>query len=97
MNTYTINDTGLGEIRDFLFANHKRGPELFPEKYVPGNCLPSVYAMLCAWAQNAEFQLEEGNTATIELSAFDSVTGVAQEFTVPDVGIDIEPFEEDET
>lgn len=86
----TINAAGLEEIRAFLVANHKRGEELYAED------LPMVTDMLRAWAKDAEFQLAEGNPATIELKSFDSVHGYTQEFTVSAAGIDSEEFDDEE-
>jgi hypothetical protein len=44
--------------------------------------------MLSAWADAAEFQLVEGNSATIEIRSWDTVSGHTEEFTVSDAGID---------
>jgi hypothetical protein len=71
----TINETGLVEILDYLAANHKKGRAHFTPD------------MLRAWAAEAEFQLAEGNPASIELKSWDSVHGYTQEFTVSDAGI----------
>lgn len=69
-----INEKGLKEIEQFLAENHKKGP--FSRE------------MLLAWVADAEFQLAEGNSASIEIRAWDSVHGRAQEFTISDAGID---------
>ena len=45
--TYTVNDTGLAEIQEFLADNHKLGGDHFTAD------------MLRAWAADAEFQLAE--------------------------------------
>lgn len=86
----TINAAGLEEIRAFLVANHKRGEELFSDD------LPMVTDMLRAWAKGAEFQLAEGNSATIELKSYESLRGCTQEFTVSAAGIDSEWFDDEE-
>ena len=72
--TYTVNSRGIEEIRQFLKENHKR-PEFTDE-------------MLNAWAQEAEFQLGEGNKASIELKARDSIHGTTQEYYISDAGLD---------
>ena len=56
----TINTTGLREIADFLAANHRLGGEHFTSD------------MLNAWASDAEFQMSEGNSPSIELKASDA-------------------------
>lgn len=71
----TVNAIGLKAIQSFLAANHKMGAE-FTE------------GMLRAWAVDAEFQLGQGNPATIEIKSWDSVSGATVEFTVPDDGLD---------
>lgn len=71
-----INNLGLEQIKNFLLANHKKGEEIANNE-----------DMLRAWAQDAEFQLGEGNSATIEIKAKDSVYSWAQEFTVSAEGI----------
>ena len=80
----TINTTGLREIADFLAANHRLGGENFTSD------------MLNAWAADAEFQMSEGNSPSIELKASDSIHGYTQEYTVSDAGIDTEYVEIDE-
>ena len=79
----TVNDCGIGEIRAFLAENHKKGDAFTLE-------------MLHAWAKDAEFQLSEGNSATIEIRASDSVHGRAQEFTISDAGLDAHEMEIDD-
>ena len=71
---YTINTIGLAEIHAFLADNHKSGDHFTP-------------SMLSAWADEAEFQLAEGNPASIEIRSWDTVSGRAEEFTVSDAGI----------
>ncbi len=79
----TINAIGLAEIHAFLAARHKLGGDHFT---------PS---MLSAWADNAEFQLAEGNPASIEIRSWDAVSGHTEEFTVSDAGIDTTMIEVD--
>jgi hypothetical protein len=72
--TLTINENGLAQIRQFLKTHHKRG-DIFD------------LVMLGAWASDAEFQLIEGNGATIEIRQWDSISGHTETFTVSPVGI----------
>ena len=74
VTTYTVNEQGLNEIKEFLAANHVNGD--FPR------------SDLVAWAADAELQLGEGNPATIEIPARNSVHGRTQEFTISDAGLD---------
>ena len=74
----SINSTGIQEIHAFLSECHKLGGDHFTP------------AMLLAWAQDAEFQLGEGNSATIEIKGWDAVSGHTETFTVSDAGIDTE-------
>ncbi len=80
----TVNEKGLNEIREFLAENHKKGREHFTR------------SMLSAWAADAEFQTGEGNPATIEIVARDSIHGRTQEFTISDAGIDAVTVKVDE-
>lgn len=82
--TYTVNAAGLAEIKEFLAANHRLGGDHFTDD------------MLQAWAADAEFQLAEGNSATIEIKSWDSVRGAAVEYTISDAGLDTETIEIDE-
>jgi hypothetical protein len=84
VTTYTVNEQGLNEIKEFLADNHKKGGDHFDR------------GMLLAWAADAEFQLAEGNPATIEIKARDSIHGRTQEFTISDAGLDAETVEIDE-
>lgn len=72
--TYTVNAAGIEEIRQFLEENHRQ--KEFTEE------------MLHAWAQEAEFQLGEGNAAAIELKARDSIHGTTQEYYISEAGLD---------
>jgi hypothetical protein len=80
----TVNDVGLQEIHDFLAENHKLGAEHFTKQ------------MLRAWAAEAEFQLSEGNDASIELKVWDSINRRTQTFTISDAGLDAEIVEIDD-
>jgi hypothetical protein len=81
---HTVNQHGLNEIKQFLAENHKKGGDHFDR------------AMLLAWAADAEFQLAEGNPATIEIKSFDSIHGRTQEFTISDAGLDAETLKIEE-
>ena len=72
----TINKVGLAEIHQFLGENHKLGFDHFSGD------------MLRAWAADAEFSMDEGNDATIEIRAMDCIHGRCITFTVSDAGID---------
>jgi len=78
VTNYTVNQIGLNEIRQFLADNHKLGGNHFTRE------------MLQAWAVDAEFQLSEGNSASIEIRSFDSVSGATVEYTISDAGLDAE-------
>lgn len=81
---YTINERGLDEIREFLATNHKKGGDHFTRE------------MLEAWASDAEFQLSEGNPATIELRAYDCIHGYTMQYTISDAGIDAQTIDIDD-
>lgn len=72
----TINRVGTAEIHAFLAANHKYGGDHFTAD------------MLRAWAEDAEFQMSEGNSPTIEIKSWDAVSGRTEIFTVSEAGID---------
>jgi hypothetical protein len=72
----TINSIGLSEIKEFLIGAHKNGG-IFDDSQIH------------AWADDAEFQMREGNSPSIEVPARNSVTGATVEFTVSDDGIDL--------
>ena len=76
MEYYIINNVGLAEIHDFLGRSHKLGYDHFNAD------------MIRAWAADAEFQLESGNGACIEVRSFDSASGHTENFTVSSAGID---------
>lgn len=82
--TYTVNERGLEEIKEFLTANHKKGGDHF------------AHDMLRAWAADAEFQLAEGNPATIEIGAKDCIHGYSMEYCISDAGLDAETIEIEE-
>ena len=76
MKTYTVNARGIEEIRQFLKENHKKGDHFTRD-------------MLNAWAQEAEFQLGEGNPpATIEIRAHNCINGYTMEYRISDAGLD---------
>ena len=81
--TRTVNEKGLDEIREFLAENHKMGSSF-------------ARSNLIAWAAEAEFQLREGNPASIEIKGSDSTTGHTREYTVSDAGLDTEVSEIDD-
>ena len=81
MKTFTVNQQGLKEIEEFLARNHKRGKQFTRE-------------MLLAWAADADFQLSEGNSASIEIRASESIHNRTQEFTISPAGLDAVEFEE---
>lgn len=81
---HTVNEQGLAEIQSFLADRHKLGGDHFSRE------------MLKSWAQDAEFQLSEGNAASIEIRAFDSCSGHTEEFTISDSGLDCTEVEIEE-
>ena len=81
---YSVNSHGLAEIKCFLAANHKKGGDYFNDE------------MLRAWAEDAEFQLREGNTPTVEIRASDCVHGRTADYTLSDAGLDCETVKIDE-
>ena len=80
---YTVNEAGMQEIRQFLADKHKLGGGHFDE------------SMIRDWAADAEFQLGEGNPASIEIRAWDSISGHTEEYTISDAGLDVEMVEID--
>ena len=76
-----LNEHGLKEIREFLVENHKNG-EWFADD------LPDVTKALHGYAQEAERQIGFGNPPSIELKAWETVTGHTQEFRISDAGLD---------
>ncbi len=88
---YSVNDNGLAQIAEFLKNNHKKSFDQNGESvdYFTQD-------MLRAWAAEAEFQLSEGNTATIFLKNHESINGCAQEFTIYPEGLDSEVIEIDD-
>ena len=81
---YSVNEKGLAEIHAFLAEKHKLGGDHFDS------------SMLRAWAQDAEFQLGEGNPASIEIRSFDSVSGHTENYTISPEGLDCEEVEIEE-
>ncbi len=80
----TINQNGIKQIHDFLGRRHRLGYDHFDA------------SMLRAWAADAEFQMREGNSPTIELPSYVSTTGATVTFTVSPEGIDVEEVADDE-
>jgi len=70
-----INAEGLRQIRVFLSQCHRLGGDHFTPD------------MLRAWAAEAEFQLAEGNSPTIEIASWDSLSGRAEVFTLEPGGV----------
>lgn len=79
---YTINDRGLNEIAGFLGARHKLGRDHFDR------------SMLLAWASDAESQLSDGNSPTIEIRSWDTHSGHTETHTISDDGFDVEIINE---
>lgn len=73
----TINAQGIREIENFLAFHHKQGHHMGADQ-------------LRAWAADAEFQMDEGNTPTIEIRAWDSQSGHTETYTISDAGVDTE-------
>ena len=84
VTNHTVNEQGLREIKQFLAANYKLGGEHFTRD------------MILVWAASAEAHLADGNPATIEIPAWDSVSGHAELYEVSDDGLDAETVEIDE-
>ncbi len=80
----TVNQTGLDKIAEFLGTYHRLGRDHFSDD------------MLRAWADDAEFQLSEGNGASIEVKSWDAISGHTETFSISDAGIDSEEIEIDE-
>lgn len=78
---YSVNAQGKQEIREFLESHHKLGGDHFTD------------SMIDAWAADAEFQLAEGNSASIEIRSFDAVSKQTETFTISDAGLDAELIE----
>jgi hypothetical protein len=80
----SVNEKGLVEIQNFLRKNHKLGGDHFDKE------------MLLAWAEQAEFQLAEGNPASIEIRSWDSVNGATVNFEISDEGVSSEQSDDGE-
>lgn len=76
MAKQTINNTGAAEIAAFLTGNLRAA---IGEKELPD--------MVAARVKEAELQLLDGNSPTIEISALDSRSGAATSYTVSDEGV----------
>lgn len=81
---YIVNTNGLNQIHQFLAEHHKKGGEHFDKD------------MLRAWAADAEFQLAEGNPASIEIRSWDAVSGHTETFTISAEGLDSEEIDIEE-
>ena len=81
---HNVNEAGLNEIKEFLANNHKKGEDHFTPE------------MLHAWARDAEFQISQGNSASIEIRSWDTVSGHTESFTISDAGLDVEIHEDSE-
>lgn len=84
MKIQMVNASGLNQIRDFLSENHKYGGDHFSS------------SMLKAYAEEAEFQLSEGNAPFIELRAAETVSGHTEQFTISEEGLDSIILEDEE-
>ena len=87
MATYakrTINAAGQAEIAAFLAARHKKGGDHF------------TTSMLSAWAADAERQLNDGSSASIEIRSWDTVSGYPETYTISESGIHTEIVDIDE-
>jgi len=72
-----INSQGIEEIYNFLIERSK----IDQDQLTP--------SMLQAWAQDAEFQLNDGNPPCIELKSWQSVSGKTEEFTISSAGVSL--------
>lgn len=79
-----VNENGLKEIHSFLAEKHKKGAGHFDSD------------MLRAYASEAEFQIGEGNPASIELKSWETISGHTENFTISDSGLDSEIIEIEE-
>ena len=71
-----VNDIGLAEIADFLATWHT-------------GCANPSREQLRAWADDAEFQIAEGNPAMIEIPARHSKTGAAVVLRISPAGFSV--------
>lgn len=74
----TVNEYGRMEIKEFLQNNHK---------YFINREISCNDTMLYAWVSDAEFQMQEGNSPTIEIPAYQSTKGYAITFTISGKGV----------
>ena len=75
----TVNEYGRMEIKEFLQNNHK---------YFINREISCNDTMLYAWTEDAEFQMQEGNTPTIEIPGYQSTKGYTVTFTVSEKGVE---------
>ena len=66
-----VNEQGIKEIENFLAFHHKKGHHQDAK----------------AWATDAEFQLSEGNPASIEIKSWASQSGHTETFNVSPGGV----------
>lgn len=81
---YSVNEKGMAEIQAFLAEKHILGGDNFGR------------SMLQAWAREAEYQLSDGNSASIEIRSFDSTSGHTEKYTISADGLDCEEIEIEE-
>lgn len=82
---YTVNANGITQIAEFLKKYHKTGA-----------LLSEVKDSLNAYAADVEFSLNEGNDASFEISASNSVNKWTELCTITPDGLDAEVIEIDE-
>ena len=75
----TVNEHGRVEIKEFLQNNHK---------YFINREISCNDAMIHAWASDAEFQMQSGNSPTIEIPGYQSTKGYAVTFTISEKGVE---------
>ncbi len=72
-----INSQGIEEIYNFLIQRSKIDEDQL------------THSMLQAWANDAEFQLNDGNPPSIELKSWQSISGKTEEFTISSAGVSL--------
>ena len=73
-----VNEYGRMEIKEFLQNNHK---------YFINREISCNDAVIHEWASDAELQMQEGNSPTIEIPAGQSTKGCAITFTISGKGV----------
>lgn len=71
MTIYTVNKSGLDQIKNILLTYHKKFQEVEP-----------TIDMLNAWASDVEESLNNGNGACFEIKSHDHILGRTEEFTL---------------